>query len=93
MPARVPNCCGPWALPQAVSEDVYRILLRYSSCVQPLSCDEAYLDVTGLGDPEALAARIRAEVAAATGCTASAGGGNGCWFRVEGAPQWVLVQG
>lgn len=41
--------------------------------VQPLSCDEAFLDVTGLGDPEALAAEMRAEIEAATACTASAG--------------------
>ena len=26
---------------------VYRILLRRTACVQPLSCDEAYLDITG----------------------------------------------
>ena len=41
----------------------------------PLSCDEAFLEVTGLGDPAQLAAAIRADVAAATGCTASAGVG------------------
>lgn len=44
---------------QAVSEQVYRILLRHSSMVQALSCDEAYVDVTGLGDPQAVAASIR----------------------------------
>ncbi len=31
------------------------------------------MDVTGLGDPEEVAARLRAEIEAATGCTASAG--------------------
>eukprot|EP00967_Tisochrysis_lutea_P098416 scaffold145316_cov20-Tisochrysis_lutea.AAC.3 len=51
---------------------VYRILMKYTSCVQALSCDEAYLDVTGLGDPEELAAAIRAEIHATTQCTASA---------------------
>ena len=25
----------------------YRILLRHTSCLQPLSCDEAFMDVTG----------------------------------------------
>lgn len=44
---------------QTVSEQVYCILLRYSSVVQALSCDEAYVDVTGLGDPEKIAADIR----------------------------------
>jgi impB/mucB/samB family len=52
---------------------VYRILMQYTTAVQPLSCDEAFLDVTGLGDPELLASRMRAEIEAATSCTASAG--------------------
>ncbi|KXZ53208.1 hypothetical protein GPECTOR_7g1101 [Gonium pectorale] len=59
---------------QTVSEQVYRILMSYTSIVQPISCDEAFLDVTGLdSDPEALAARLRSEIARTTGCTASAG--------------------
>jgi nucleotidyltransferase/DNA polymerase involved in DNA repair len=41
--------------------------------VQPLSCDEAFLDVTGLGDAEAIAAELRAQILAQTGCSASAG--------------------
>lgn len=44
-----------------------------SSCVQPLSCDEALLDVTGLGDPSDIAARLRARIYEATQCSASAG--------------------
>lgn len=32
--------------PTHPSEQVFRILLRYTSAIQPLSCDEAYLDVT-----------------------------------------------
>ena len=56
---------------------MYRILLRYSGCVQPLSCDEAYIDVTGLGDPEGLAAAIRADIERETHCQASAGGRDG----------------
>ena len=60
---------------QEVSEHVYRILVRYSSCVQPLSCDEALMDVTGLtDDPGHMAAQIRADIEKTTGCTASAGG-------------------
>lgn len=58
---------------EKVSEQVYRILLKYTSAVQPISCDEAFLDITGLGDPESMAAAIRAEIVATTGCTASAG--------------------
>lgn len=56
-----------------ITTQVYRILMRASAAVQPLSCDEAYLDVTGLGDPEALARALRADIEAATGCPASAG--------------------
>ena len=48
--------------------------MSYTSVVQPISCDEAFLDVTGLTpDPEQLAARLRAEIIATTQCTASAG--------------------
>lgn len=56
---------------------VYRILVRYTSCVQPLSCDEALLDVTGLGDAQDIAHRLREEIHRTTGCTASAG----TWLR------------
>jgi hypothetical protein len=41
---------------------VYKILLKHTTAVQPISCDEAYLDVTGLSDPFQIAAAIRAEV-------------------------------
>ncbi len=52
---------------------MYRILMGYSGCVQPLSVDEAYVDVTGLGDPEAIAASMRADIERITQCTASVG--------------------
>lgn len=52
---------------------VYKILLKATACVQPVSCDEAYLDVTGLGSVEDIAAGIRQQIEDATGCTASAG--------------------
>ncbi|EFJ42568.1 hypothetical protein VOLCADRAFT_97374 [Volvox carteri f. nagariensis] len=62
---------------QEISEQVYRILMSYTSIVQPMSCDEAFLDVTGLvsepSGPEELAARLRYDIATATQCTASAG--------------------
>ena len=52
---------------------MYKILLQATACVQPVSCDEAYLDVTGLGDPSEVAASVRQQIFEATGCTASAG--------------------
>jgi DNA repair protein REV1 len=45
---------------------VYKILLKHTTAVQPISCDEAYLDVTGLSDPLQIAAAIRAEVTRAS---------------------------
>lgn len=44
-----------------------------SSDLQAVSCDEAFLDVTGHPDPANLAAKIREEIFLATQCTASAG--------------------
>ena len=58
---------------QEVSERVYSIFLRHTALVQPLSCDEAYLDVSTCGDAEAEAAQMRREILAETGCTASIG--------------------
>lgn len=43
------------------AEQVYRILLKQTSTVQMLSCDEAFMDVTGLGDPVEIATTIRAQ--------------------------------
>ena len=48
-------------------------MMRCSSCVQPLSCDEAFMDVTGLGEPSALAESLRAAILKATACTVSVG--------------------
>lgn len=53
---------------------VIRILLSHTPIVMPLSCDEAYLDLTDVtDDAEALVAQIRAEIESTTQCTASAG--------------------
>ncbi|MGE0386204.1 MAG: DNA polymerase IV [Gammaproteobacteria bacterium] len=60
-----------------VSHRVRGIFLRYTDLVEPLSLDEAYLDVTvnkpGLSSATEVARRIRAEIRADTGLTASAG--------------------
>jgi DNA polymerase-4 len=60
-----------------VSRQIMALFHRYTPLVEPLSVDEAFLDVTDnlLGEPSAtrLAQAIRAEIRATTGLTASAG--------------------
>lgn len=41
--------------------------------MQAVSCDEAFLDMTGEGDPNQIATTIRQEIFDMTKCTASAG--------------------
>ncbi|XP_024543050.1 DNA repair protein REV1 isoform X2 [Selaginella moellendorffii] len=58
---------------EQVADKLYEILHRHSPLVQAISCDEAYLDVSGMGDPASIASAIRREIFEATRCTASAG--------------------
>jgi DNA polymerase-4 len=62
---------------QLASRDVMTILRRFTPLVEPISIDEAFLDVTGsralLGDGEAIARQIKAAVRAEVGLTASVG--------------------
>jgi DNA polymerase IV len=60
-----------------VSSQIRSIFADYSDLVEPLSLDEAYLDVSedrpGLGSAKAIAEDIRRRIRAETGLTASAG--------------------
>ncbi|MEN3749789.1 DNA polymerase IV [Sphingomonas sp. HF-S3] len=62
---------------RAVSRQIREIFLDYTPLVEPLSLDEAYLDVTanlrGLPSATATASEIRARILEATQLTASAG--------------------
>ena len=62
---------------QAASRDVMAILRRFTPLVEPISIDEAFLDVTGsaalFGDGPAIARRIKDEVRDEVGLTASVG--------------------
>lgn len=62
---------------KAVSRQIHAIFARYTPLIQPLSLDEAYLDVTAplldRGSATAIAEEIRAAIRAETGLTASAG--------------------
>ncbi|WP_067738188.1 DNA polymerase IV [Novosphingobium naphthalenivorans] len=61
----------------AVSRQIRAIFLEYTPHVEPLSLDEAYLDVTadlkGIGSATRIAEEIRRRIKAETGLTASAG--------------------
>lgn len=62
---------------KAVSQQIHAIFAEFTDLIQPLSLDEAYLDVTanraGLPTAWATAKAIRARILAETGLTASAG--------------------
>src|SRR3954454_8853046 len=62
---------------RAVSQQIRAIFADYTDLVEPLSLDEAYLDVTedrrGLGTARAVAEDIRRRIAKEAGLTASAG--------------------
>lgn len=60
-----------------VSDHIFKIFERFTPLVEPLSIDEAFLDITGterlFGSPVRLAARIKSTVKEETGLTVSAG--------------------
>ena len=62
---------------RAVSHQIHAIFAEYTSLIEPLALDEAYLDVTenrrGLSTASATAKEIRARILEHTGLTASAG--------------------
>ncbi len=59
------------------SQQVFEVFERVTPLVEPLSIDEAFLDVTGsvrlLGTPRQIAEQIKTDIVAATGLTASVG--------------------
>ena len=62
---------------RAVSAQIHAVFRRYTAQIEPLSLDEAYLDVTenlqNIASATEAAMRIRADIFQATGLTASAG--------------------
>src|SRR5215208_4738080 len=68
---------------RSVSHQILTIFADYTDLIEPLSLDEAYLDVTedrlGLGSARTIAVDIRRRIRAETGLTASAGVSN-CKF-------------
>ncbi len=68
---------GNYARYREVSQQVFSLFHDITPLVQPLSIDEAFLDVTGsirlLGDPVTIATNLRARIVQTTGVTASVG--------------------
>lgn len=68
---------GRMALYKSVSQQIMAIFRRYSDIIEPLSLDEAFIDVSGTtllgGSATRIAQQIRAEVEAEVGITISAG--------------------
>ncbi|MEN7973051.1 MAG: DNA polymerase IV [Verrucomicrobiota bacterium] len=68
---------GNMARYKEVSRQIMRIFESYTPLVQPLSIDEAFLDVTGaqrlFGDGKTIAEKIRHDILKQTGLTASVG--------------------
>jgi len=62
---------------QAASDEVFRILASVTPLVEPLSLDEAFLDVSAsarlFGSPSAIATKLRARITAEVGLPSSAG--------------------
>ncbi len=62
---------------RAASDKVFAVFERYTPEIEPLSIDEAFLDVTAstrlFGDGQTIGSRIRADVKAETGLTCSVG--------------------
>lgn len=60
-----------------VSAQVFQILEQFTPLIEPLSIDEAFLDVTGsirlFGDPKEIAKEVKRRIRAETGLTASVG--------------------
>jgi DNA polymerase-4 len=57
----------------AISREIRAIFADYTDAIEPLSLDEAYLDVSGAESARAIAEEIRARIKAEIGLTASAG--------------------
>ena len=68
---------GNMARYKEVSREIMRIFESYTPLVQPLSIDEAFLDVTGsqrlFGNGQTIAEKIRRDILGQTGLTASVG--------------------
>lgn len=68
---------GNYARYKEVSAEIFKIFARYAPVVEPLSIDEAFLDITGMEllmkSPRAYAEKLKHEIRETTGLVASVG--------------------
>ena len=68
---------GNFTLYRAVSAQIFTIFSRFSPCIEPISIDEGFLDISGMErlmkSPREYAQRLKAAVRAETGLVASVG--------------------
>lgn len=105
---RVARCAGPtrsrpisssiasprFNVCRAISQQIRAIFANCADLIEPLSLDQAYLDVTedrrGIGSATAIAVKIRARIVADTGRTASVGVSYdrfiASWPRIRASP-------
>lgn len=62
---------------QSISNEIHEIMLHYAAAIEPISLDEAFMDITGMGAQYktlgAIGRSIKAEIREKTGLVASAG--------------------
>ena len=62
---------------RSVSDEIHRIMLHYAAEIEPISLDEAFMDITGMGTQYpalgAIGRAIKGEIREKTGLVASAG--------------------
>lgn len=62
---------------KSISDEVHQIMLHYATAIEPISLDEAFMDITGMGTQYptlgAIGRAIKAEIKEKTGLVASAG--------------------
>lgn len=89
-------CQGDYRRYKEVSEQVHRIFHDYTDLVEPISLDEAFLDVTadkrGMADAVAIAEEIRQRIRTELQLTASAGISY-CKFLAKIASDWRKPDG
>jgi hypothetical protein len=91
-------CPDPVVLPcqydkyEQASLTFFQVLLKYTHRIQPVSADEAFLDLREHGDRrEEVVRQLRADVLQTIGCPCSAGIGMCIPISTSSSSQWLTV--